>query len=196
VFVSPEIPLVSLGDINLGKFNRSWHPESAKVYSWVLNNYWTTNFRAYQEGELTWTYILTSASDTTNGFATRFGWEERIPLLSRVFPGTGHTAEGSASTDIPSDIGKSLLGQSLQDLLMVCARPSADQKGIIIQLREMNGKQVSVPVNDKTFVPGDLLNSTHAKAAFETDVLEEVLHPVTGTLAFRPFETKFIRLEF
>jgi len=33
-------------------FNRSWRPASEKVYSWVLNNYWTTNFRASQEGEL------------------------------------------------------------------------------------------------------------------------------------------------
>ncbi len=46
VFVSPEIPLVQLGDINLGKFARIAHPETSHLYSWVLNNYWTTNFLA------------------------------------------------------------------------------------------------------------------------------------------------------
>ena len=27
------------------------------LYSWVMNNYWTTNFRAFQEGGFSWKQI-------------------------------------------------------------------------------------------------------------------------------------------
>ncbi|MEI6457151.1 MAG: glycoside hydrolase family 38 C-terminal domain-containing protein, partial [bacterium] len=86
VFVSPEIPLVQLGDINLGKFSRKADPKTTTIFSWVLNNYWTTNFLASQEGELKWNYQVTSLHDPSNLSASRFGWGNRVPLLSRVFP--------------------------------------------------------------------------------------------------------------
>jgi alpha-mannosidase len=197
VFVSPEIPLVQLGDINLGKFRRNWQPASEKIYSWVLNNYWTTNFRASQEGELKWSYQITSGKDTANTFATRFGWNERISLLSRVFPGTNDTAAINPKGYTGTAPMMSFLGPALQDLLMISARPSADKKGIIIHLREVDGRHSSIPVTLPVYSSAmSLISSTHAKAAFEVNVLEEIIQPLTGNLEFRPFETKFIKLEF
>jgi hypothetical protein len=197
VFVSPEIPLVQLGDINLGKFTRSWQPASEKIYSWVLNNYWTTNFRASQEGELKWSYQITSGNDTTNTFATRFGWNERISLLSRVFPGTHDTVSANPNGYTGIAPMMSFLGPALQDLLMVSAKPSADKKGIIIQLREVDGKTVSIPVTLPVYSSAmGLISSTHAKAAFEVNILEEKIQPLSGNLEVSPFETKFIKLEF
>jgi hypothetical protein len=197
VFVSPEIPLVQLGDINLGKFARTWQPASEKIYSWVLNNYWTTNFRASQEGELKWSYQITSGNDTTNTFATRFGWNERISLLSRVFPGTTDTVSANPAGYTGVAPMMSFLGPALQDLLMVSARPSADKKGIIIQLREVDGKSVSIPVTLPVYSSAmGLISSTHAKVAFEVNVLEEVIRPLGARMEVGPFETKFIKLEF
>jgi hypothetical protein len=83
---SPEIPLVQLGDINLGQFRYHAKVEKPRLYSWVLNNYWTTNFRASQEGALRWTYTLSSTADRSLTAATRFGWGSRIPLAARVLP--------------------------------------------------------------------------------------------------------------
>ncbi|MBI5865856.1 MAG: hypothetical protein HZB38_15400, partial [Planctomycetes bacterium] len=71
VLSSPEIPLFQFGAINLGKFQSQLRAEKAHAYSWVMNNYWTTNFSASQEGEFRWSYSLTSAADTSAGFATR-----------------------------------------------------------------------------------------------------------------------------
>jgi hypothetical protein len=90
----------------------------------------------------------------------------------------------------------SFLGESLQDLLMVSARPSTDKKGIILQMREVNGKPVTIAVTDPFPSSGTLVSSTHAKSAFEVNVLEEVVQPISGTLQIKPFETKFIKLEF
>jgi len=80
---------------------------------------------------------------------------------------------------------------------MVSARPSSDGKGIIIHLREVDGKTVSIPVIQPVYSSSiGLVESTHAKAAYEVNVLEEVIKPLSGLLEFKPFETKFIKLEF
>jgi len=91
----------------------------------------------------------------------------------------------------------SFLGGALQDLLMVSARPSADKKGIILHLREVDGKALSIPVYLLVYSSSTgLASSTHARAAFEVNVLEEIIQRITGNLEFNPFETKFIKLEF
>ncbi len=86
VMVSPEIPLYQFGGINLGKFRRKYVPETNHIYSWVLNNYWITNFLASQTGELKWTYQITSSSDIRNSFRQEFGQNQRIPLPGRILP--------------------------------------------------------------------------------------------------------------
>ena len=64
VWGSDQAPLVQLGDFNLGKWQPVTQIDRPHVYSWVMNNYWFTNFRATQEGEFKWSYYLTSTADT------------------------------------------------------------------------------------------------------------------------------------
>ncbi|MEI6682928.1 MAG: glycoside hydrolase family 38 C-terminal domain-containing protein [Bacteroidota bacterium] len=209
VFVSPEIPLVQLGDLNLGKFARVGTPEppaaaggtkpypaSGAIFSWVLNNYWTTNFLASQEGELKWSYQVTSGADPSNTLAARFGMENRVPLLNRVFP-------ASAKPDT-SHLPDSFFAGNNGSLVLVSARPSADGGGVVLQVRETSGKADSLTVWDAASSGGTLAQATRAKSVAEVNVLEEmarVVWPlqqsVTGTysparIGFRPFETKFI----
>jgi hypothetical protein len=86
VVVSNEVPLWQFSDFNIGKFER--YPKKGKtwLYSWVMNNYWTTNFRAFQEGGFSWGYQITSTSDTSNTFATKYAWSERNIFPTRTFP--------------------------------------------------------------------------------------------------------------
>jgi hypothetical protein len=84
VLCSPEVPLVQLGGLNLGQFARVAAPERPHVFSWVVNNYWTTNFQASEGGELRWRYLLTSSADASDSFAARMGMEVRVPLAGRV----------------------------------------------------------------------------------------------------------------
>ena len=44
VLVSDEIPLMQFGGINTGRYDPAAKAESQQIFSWVLNNYWTTNF--------------------------------------------------------------------------------------------------------------------------------------------------------
>jgi len=213
VFVSPEIPLVQLGDINLGKFfrvkyltpdpsptgeGRLGYPVSGCVFSWVLNNYWTTNFLASQEGELKWSYQITSMADPSNSIATRFGMENRVPFLYRVFPASSKPD----SVFIP----RSFFANTANNLVLVAAHPSSNGTGIILQLRETTGNPDSIPVDDVPLSSETLSMATRAKMISEVNVLAEPLkliwnretgispgyHPVW--LRFRPYETKFLLL--
>ncbi len=56
-----EAPLVEFGDINTGKWQTKFVPANAWVFSYAMNNYWMTNFKASQEGLVEFRYSLTSA---------------------------------------------------------------------------------------------------------------------------------------
>ncbi|MCX6306090.1 MAG: hypothetical protein NT040_14100 [Bacteroidetes bacterium] len=195
VFSSPEIPLVQLGDINLGKFARVANPVSGYIYSWVLNNYWTTNFLASQEGELKWSYQVTSVADPSNALATRFGMENRIPFLARVFPASA--TPGSSLQPV------SFFPGTNNNLVLVSATPSAAGNGFILQMRETTGKPDSILVDDPAHSPGTLAMATGAASVSEVNVLGELLKlrwqssPALRPshqlwITFKPLETKFI----
>ena len=157
VLTSSEIPLMQFGGINTGRYNPTAKPETQQIFSWVLNNYWTTNFRASQEGEMTWSYSLTSGPDTSNTFATQFGWGIRVPLISRVLP-KARTASSQSPSFSTWPFGPS-------SLLLVSARPA--KQGIILLLREVEGKNATLD-----FVPG-----TKGWKMEEVDALGESVAP-------------------
>ena len=134
VFGCTEMPLMQFGAINTGRYKAGAMPQGTHIFSWPMNNYWVTNFNADQRGGHTWTYYLTTSEDVSNGFATRFGWGSRIPLLTRIIPGGG-----------PGDDNKSasLIAGWDENLLLVSARPSENGKYIFIHLREINGEKVT-----------------------------------------------------
>ncbi|MCB2219162.1 MAG: hypothetical protein KQI35_02120 [Bacteroidetes bacterium] len=182
VFISPDIPLVQFGDINTGHYYFRLRPKTNHVFSWVLNNYWVTNFKASQEGELQWSYTITSGPDASTTSATRFGWGERIPLLSRVIM----PQQGSNGTIISN---RSFLTLDAPNLLLVSTTPAMEGNGVILQIRETEGNHAHIDINA-------LLMETGAVEAFEANVLEENLNPITTDFLIEHNETKFIRLVF
>ncbi|WP_273273411.1 glycoside hydrolase family 38 C-terminal domain-containing protein [Maribacter polysiphoniae] len=181
LFSSNDVPLVQFGDINTGRFYYKHKPENPHIYSWVLNNYWTTNFRASQEGEMKWKYYLTSSKDRSKSFATRFGWESRVPMLSRVIP-------PSKSNKANSTVSKSLLDFDLPNLILVSARPLPGDKGVLLHLRETEGDHAILDVPR-------LLGQTGAVRAVETNVLGEEIKELTKPLLIEHYETRFVLLK-
>jgi len=180
VLVSDEIPLVQFGDLNLGKFQYIAQVEKPHIFSWVMNNYWVTNFRASQEGEFKWNYFLTSSEDISNTFATRYGWNSRIPFVCRVFP------PGKASK-IPKEHSTLLI--DADNILLVSAKPSSDGKGIILHLRETEGKTTEFSIS----LPAV---RSQNRVITEVNVLEETIGQPTKTLKIEPWESKFYKIEF
>ncbi len=181
-FVSNEIPLVQFGDINIGRYYYRLHPKTNHIFSWVLNNYWVTNFKASQQGELRWSYSITSSADNTDMFATRFGWGNRTPLLSRVLM----PATTAKSTEL---VSRSMINLALPNILLVNATPSSDGKGIILHLREVEGDHAILDTRR-------LLEETGASSIMEVNILEEEIATLTAPLKIEHFETKFLKLNF
>ena len=133
-----EMPLMQFGNINTGRFKAGAMPETTHIFSWPMNNYWTTNFNADQRGGHSWTYNITSTKDVSNSFATQFGWNCRIPFLSRVMQGGGEGDskwEGSFLEGLPENV------------ILINTVPINDDY-IKIQLREIDGKNTILELKD------------------------------------------------
>jgi hypothetical protein len=184
---SEQAPLVQLGDFNLGKWMPITQIAKPHVYSWVMNNYWFTNFRTEQEGEFKWHYYLTSTKNTSTATATRFGWGSRVPLVTRVLP----PAKGKAAAPDVSQAGKStvipVMAFPAPNLLVVEYRPAADLKGIILHLREVAGQPA-------TLATKDIVSAARISRLDEVNVLEQPLKTKLDTVTFQPWEAKFLKL--
>jgi len=186
VFVSPEIPVVQLGHLNIGRFQPVVNKPEPVIYSWVLNNYWTTNFLASQEGELKWTYIITSAPAIGRDEAANFAWGSRVPMLARVLP---------AGKDNGRPASAAFMGNTPSNLLLVNVSPEEGRDAVVFNIRETAGKPVS-------FDPLTMLENlaAHTSAdknkirAYLLDAPGEVIKPIEGILRIAPFETVFIKL--
>ena len=175
----PEIPLMMFGGYNLGKFQRISKPESNHILSWVLNNYWTTNFRASQEGELKWNYTLSSSENNSDQFASEFGWNNRIPIIGRPIS-EGNTIKGNLQS--------SFLSFKLGSVLLVAAYPAYNGKDIILHLRESGGKDADID-------PYGWDINKRVKEIIEVNAIEEDIPGSISKLHFKPWESRFIKLK-
>ena len=176
VLVSNEVPLMQFGNINLGRFKAGAVPETNNIYSWVMTNYWVTNFNADQHGEFEWTYSLTSSDDPSDAFATRYAWNERIPVLARVIPAGKDT--GNRKMDEPA------LKIDNENLLLVNMCPVKGENALMLHLREIAGKSAEFKVSSPF---SDNLKCT------ECDAIGDPIEG--GSLEFNPYEIKFIKIE-
>ncbi|MCA9448855.1 MAG: hypothetical protein KC931_17175, partial [Candidatus Omnitrophica bacterium] len=176
VLISDEIPMVQFGDINLGKWQYIAKVENPFLFSWVMNNYWTSGFPGVKESEFTWSYHLTSTENTSNSFASRFGWASRTPLTALVSP---------AGTQTNGDRLASTFEIENPNVLLVNATPTEDGSGIVCHLREVEGKRTEV---DFKFRNGE----THR--IDEVSVLGNTLKENLDSLSLNPFEVKFVRV--
>jgi alpha-mannosidase len=142
-----------------------------------MNNHWTSNFNADQHGAFEWTYYLTSSNDNSIEFATRFAWGNRIPLPVRVLqPGKTTTQKritGSLFEIIPDN------------LLLVNMRPVEGENAVMLQMREIGGKQAVFDAQSSV-IPG----------ALRFEICDANGNPVgkTGQISFKPWENKFIKI--
>ncbi len=180
IFSSNDIPLVQFGDINTGKYYYKHKPESAHIYSWVLNNYWTTNFKADQSGALSWSYQITSTDDNSISKATRYGFGNKVPMISRTNAGNSGNPAPESKSFIPLN--------EPENLLLVSSRPSKDENGIILHLRETEGDHAVLDISG-------LLSNEHIKAVHEINSIGEKQKELRSFLLFEHFETKFLLLE-
>ncbi len=182
IVVSNEIPLWQFSDFNMGKFERYPKPGNTWLYSWVMNNYWFTNFRAFQEGGFHWGYQITSTSDTTNTTATKFAWGERNNFATRTFP--------AGKNEFQSPVLETVKISDSPNAILINSRPAfKNANSILLHFRELEGKPAELNLESK------IAGRSIKRMVVVNVVGKEIGNPVQS-VTLNPFEVKFVEVQF
>jgi alpha-mannosidase len=176
-----DAPLVNFGDIVRGNWPREFRPKTSTIFSWLMSNYWGTNFAPAQGGDFTFRFDLVSAEKLDPAQLTRTGWEAMTPLESDV------VSAAFTSGPLPATEG-SLLQVDNPNVAVVTWKRAENAQGSILRLTELAGHEQRVRVSSPFF---------KVESARDSSILEEqgaVLEVAEGQLEFtlRPFEIKTI----
>jgi len=137
-----DAPLVAFGDIVRGNWPAAFKPKSGTIFSWLMNNYWGTNFPAWQGGDFTFRYAITSDEQFKPESLTRFGVEALTPL---------EPDDLSASQDasrLPNREA-SLLEIANPGVSLLTWKRAEDGDGTILRLQETAGESSEISIHSQ-----------------------------------------------
>jgi alpha-mannosidase len=136
-----DAPLIEVGGITATMLGSQKNPDvwrkhidaTQEFYSWVMNNHWGTNYRAYQQGPVTFRYALRPHRGSNTAEAERFATGLTQPLL--VAPASG-----------PGSSSEPMLRVSPAEVVVQSLKPSDDGKAWIVRLfgASSDARQVSL----------------------------------------------------
>jgi alpha-mannosidase len=135
-WATTNAPLIEIGSITAEQPWMKSLPPSTAVYSYVMNNYWHTNYKADQEGPVSFAYSILPHAAFNSAEAARFGVERRQPLIATV---------ADPSTEPPA----SLLRLSSPDVMVSSLKPTADGKSWLVYLYNPTDKTQKVNFQSK-----------------------------------------------
>jgi Alpha-mannosidase len=94
-----DAALATFGDINRGQWPDHFGDRKGTVFSYIMNNYWNTNYRAGQGGHFRFHYVLTSSPSTDAPALSRLGWEEITPLEADIVSSQDRALSSSPESD-------------------------------------------------------------------------------------------------
>ena len=177
-WVTLDAPLVEVGGITAtllgGQSNPAiWrkHIEpTQKLYSWALNNHWETNYRAYQDGIITFRYALQP-----------------------------HGAyDAVASTKLSTGLSQPLVVAPAAGSVLELPRLTISQRLVVLSLRpSMDGKAWMVTLYNPGEQPEATSLTWHGSvgAAHYSNTAEETLEPVNGNVTVAGQDVVTIRVE-
>jgi len=175
--VPVDAPLVAFGDIVRGTWPEEFAPRSATIFSWIMSNYWNTNFPARQSGAITLRYSIVSGESFNPAQLTRNALDAMTPLevdhvdgagvRTNVFPATG-----------------SMLQTDNQDVLVSTWKAAGGHAGTVLRLEEIAGKTQQLQI---TF-PRISIGSAHRCSILEDEAEQLSATPHDLRIDLRPWE--------
>jgi hypothetical protein len=182
-----DSPLVTLGDINRGTWPERFIPKTSVIYSWVMNNYWHTDFRRVQGGDYTFRYALTSGRELSPESLERMGRAAMTPLeLQQVLKTDKYGDPERPLSAAPT----SFLQVDAPNVVVENWKTAEDGHGAIVRLVEVGGTSADVRLNLPQF---NLQQAWRANAVEENQ--EEL--PVSAhslEVKMRPHEILTVRV--
>jgi alpha-mannosidase len=183
-----DASLVTLGDIVRGAWPTQFGQRPGTIFSYVMNNYWDTNYPGGQGGHFRFRYVITSDSSINSAQLSRMGWEETTPLEKDM------VTSYDKALNVPRPLnGKQdgFLNINDPDLLLEAWKPSEDSNGTILRFLDLRGETRIVTVQTSLLK----LNQ-----AWQTDAVERNQKPLSlqGTQGFQftihPYEIVTVRI--
>jgi hypothetical protein len=141
--VPVDAHLVTLGDIVRGAWPREFGSRKGTIFSYLMSNYWETNWPAGQGGDYTFRYAVTSGRNLSPGALSRLGWEEMSPIEINEIK-----SQDKAITP-PRPLAaneSSFLQVDPPNVVLVTWKRAEDEQGTILRFVEVNGEPSTVKV--------------------------------------------------
>ncbi len=186
--VPVNAPLITLGDIVLGKWPAHFGKRTGTIFSYIMNNYWRVNYPSSQGGEFTFKYALTSGNKFSNSEMSRFGWSEMTPIEFDDINKNENIGKKKESNLTPEG---SYVNINSKDIVLVNWKKAEDNQGTIMRLLEVGGKTDKVKVK----IPLDKIRSVYKCDAVERNIKSL---PFTGNsfrFIIKPYQILTIRIQ-
>lgn len=138
-WATPDAPLITLTDINRGRWLDHLPLTNGHVFSYAMNNYWFTNYRAEQGGRFVFRYSLTSGRDLSREALAHFDQDIRTPVLAYAHRSSFSAAISQVGRPMPPR-GASFFELDAPNLEWVTLKEAEDGEGFILRLREVAGR--------------------------------------------------------
>jgi alpha-mannosidase len=186
--VQVDASMVALGDIVRGTWPQEFGQRPGTIFSYVMNNYWDTNYAASQGGDFTFRYVLTSGNNLPPADLSRLGREEMSPLeIDQI------TSQDKAiNSPRPLDSAQgSFMRVDQPHVVLETWKMAEDGDGTILRFLEVAGKESTVDVQTP------ILN---VESAWMSDALERKQGPLSVSshgfrFSVKPFQIVTVRLE-
>jgi alpha-mannosidase len=180
--------LITLGDIVRGAWPKEFGNRRGTIFSYVMNNYWETNWPAGQGGDYTFRYAVTSGRKLSPGTLSRFGWEEMSPIEVNEIKQQDKAI--NAPRPLESSEG-SFLHVDSPNVVLVTWKLAQDDQGTILRLVETDGQAGTAKIE----IP--ILN---LRSAYLCDAMERNQQPIPVSehsleIPVKPFEIVTLRLQ-
>jgi alpha-mannosidase len=177
-WVSLDVPLAEVGamtdEARADKGTRRWRTSldpSQTLYSYVMNNYWHTNYKADQEGPIELRYAVEPHPGRERQTAKRIGMDLEQPLLA---------VPGAAGMGPVSPV----LRVSPAAVMITSLRPTADGRGLLVRIFNASDRPVDAALVAPAGASFALADPDGTPGA-----------PLRGRLPLAPFEIITVRLE-
>ena len=185
---SPDAFLFTVGSPVMGKWSSDLNVRGGDIYSFVLNNYWHTNYLGEQGGRFVFRYALTTASDIRPEEAFRYGWTKRRATVAQ------RMSYQEFRHDVPAhllDASGSVLMQAESDHIVVnTIRASKTERGTyLFRLLETGGRAGEISIS----MPGKKLTAMQ-----DVDHLERPLGEkhAPGAIRMTPWQLRSVMVWF
>ncbi len=165
--VPVDAPMIELGERRTDGNVYGWIKEikdSPLIYSYPMNNYWGTNFKAEQEGVTEFFYFLYPHRNTGLSQAERKSVEACQPMIAVL-------------SEKDNSIPASLFEIDSKEIFATSVKESADGKGLIVRLYNPGSKNSDVSFKWGKFKPS---------AIYYTNPDEELLSLARGKITINP----------